>query len=158
MCGIIGYCGGERAVPKILEGLSLLEYRGYDSAGIAVQSGREIETVKCKGRVQELKERLRSCVLPPSTCAIGHTRWATHGAPLDENAHPHSVGKVTLVHNGVLENAMDIKRELVKDGIRFASRTDTEVAAALIDRLEELTAARAASPRYLPTTQESKAL
>lgn len=134
MCGIIGYCGQESAVPKILEGLSLLEYRGYDSVGLAVQSGREIETVKCKGRVEDLKDRIRSHVLPPSSCAIGHTRWATHGAPLDENAHPHVVGKVTLVHNGVLENAMDIKRELVKDGIRFTSRTDTEVAAALIDR------------------------
>ncbi len=134
MCGIIGYCGEERAAPKILEGLSLLEYRGYDSVGLALQNETEIEIVKCKGRVEDLKDRLRSRILPPSECAIGHTRWATHGSPVDENAHPHSIGKVTLVHNGILENAMEIKRRLVKDGTVFASRTDTEVAAALIDR------------------------
>lgn len=134
MCGIIGYSGKEQAVSKILEGLSLLEYRGYDSVGIAVQNGREIQSVKCQGRVENLKDRLHSVILPPSVCAIGHTRWATHGAPTDENAHPHTIGKVTLVHNGILENAMDIKSPLLADGVRFASHTDTEVAAALIDR------------------------
>lgn len=134
MCGIIGYSGREQALPKILEGLSLLEYRGYDSVGIAVQNGREVQSVKCQGRVENLKDRLHSVILPPGVCAIGHTRWATHGAPTDENAHPHTIGKVTLVHNGILENAMDIKHLLLADGVRFASRTDTEVAAALIDR------------------------
>ncbi len=137
MCGIIGYNGEERALPKILQGLSHLEYRGYDSIGIAVQNAGEVECVKCRGRVKDLKEKLRVHPLPESHCAIGHTRWATHGAPSDENAHPHSIGKVTLVHNGIVENAMDIKRELLEGGVRFSSETDTEVVAALIDRCYE---------------------
>ena len=135
MCGIIGYTGTEEATPKIMKGLSILEYRGYDSAGLAVVGERQIATVKCCGRIKNLEEKLRQAAnLPQGCCAIGHTRWATHGGVTDENAHPHTAGGVTLVHNGIIENEKDWRKQLAADGYRFSSETDTEVAAALFDR------------------------
>ena len=132
MCGIIGYTGHANAVPKITKGLSVLEYRGYDSVGIAAKTEDGIQTVKCRGRIDALEERLRVAELDRSSCAIGHTRWATHGGPSDINAHPHRVGGVVLVHNGIIENYKELKSELQKAGRSFLSETDTEVAAAVL--------------------------
>ncbi len=128
MCGIIGYTGRKNAVPKITEGLSVLEYRGYDSAGIAVQN-KENEIVKCRGRVADLCKLLAAHPIEGHT-AIGHTRWATHGEPNDINAHPHRVGRVTLVHNGIIENYRELAADL---NAEMLSQTDTEVAAAIIN-------------------------
>lgn len=133
MCGIIGYTGTGNAVPKMLKGLSVLEYRGYDSVGIAAQVGTETDVVKCRGRIHALEEKLRDEPIEGSRCAIGHTRWATHGGPSDRNAHPHRAGNVVLVHNGIIENYKTLKEELSAKGARFLSETDTEVAAALLD-------------------------
>ena len=135
MCGIIGYTGTANAVPKMLKGLSVLEYRGYDSVGIAAQvgDGTHTEVVKCKGRIHALEEKLRDEPVEGSHCAIGHTRWATHGGPSDRNAHPHRAGNVTLVHNGIIENYKSLKEELTARGVTFLSETDTEVAAALLN-------------------------
>lgn len=133
MCGIIGYTGTSDAVPKMLKGLSVLEYRGYDSVGIAAQVGSETKLEKCKGRIGALEERLRDRPIENSHCAIGHTRWATHGGPSDANAHPHRAGNVVLVHNGIIENYKELKTELAEKGVSFLSETDTEVAAALIN-------------------------
>lgn len=133
MCGIIGYTGMADAVPKMLRGLSVLEYRGYDSVGIAAEREGRVEVVKCKGRIHALEEKLREEPLCEIHCAVGHTRWATHGGPSDANAHPHRVGYVTLVHNGIIENYRELKEELLSRGVGFLSDTDTEVAAALIN-------------------------
>lgn len=141
MCGIIGYTGHENAVPKITKGLEVLEYRGYDSVGLAARtktdesgaSSGEIVTVKCRGRITALEEMLDKNPIPRSRSAIGHTRWATHGSPSDTNAHPHRQGKVVLVHNGIIENYRELAEELAGCGVKFASETDTEVAAALLD-------------------------
>ncbi len=132
MCGIIGYTGRENAVPKITEGLSVLEYRGYDSVGLAAETDMGVTVVKCRGRIGDLKQKEELGVLA-STCAIGHTRWATHGGPSDTNAHPHRVGRVVLVHNGIIENYKELKERLEGQGVHFVSQTDTEVAAALLD-------------------------
>lgn len=132
MCGIIGYTGRENAVPKITEGLSVLEYRGYDSVGLAAETDVGVAVVKCRGRIGDLKQKEELGTLA-STCAIGHTRWATHGGPSDTNAHPHRVGRVVLVHNGIIENYKELKERLEGQGVHFASQTDTEVAAALLD-------------------------
>ncbi|MBY8886474.1 glutamine--fructose-6-phosphate transaminase (isomerizing) [Streptomyces sp. PTM05] len=135
MCGIVGYIGKRDAAPLLLEGLQRLEYRGYDSAGVAVagKSGA-LRTVKAKGRVRELDDRLPKRFT--GTTGIAHTRWATHGAPSDENAHPHldAEGQVALVHNGIIDNAADLRAKLVADGVEFASETDSEVVAHLIGR------------------------
>ena len=131
MCGIIGYTGSGDAVPKITKGLSVLEYRGYDSVGIAAQAAGETEIVKCGGRIGALCEKLALAPIASGT-AIGHTRWATHGAPNDTNAHPHRAGMVTLVHNGIIENYRALRKELSERGWKTVSETDTEVAAALI--------------------------
>ncbi|MEU6172971.1 glutamine--fructose-6-phosphate transaminase (isomerizing) [Streptantibioticus parmotrematis] len=135
MCGIVGYIGKRDAAPLLLEGLQRLEYRGYDSAGVAVagKSGA-LRTVKAKGRVRELEDRLPKRFT--GTTGIAHTRWATHGAPSDENAHPHldAEGQVALVHNGIIDNATDLRAKLVADGVEFASETDSEVVAHLIGR------------------------
>lgn len=133
MCGIIGYTGTGNAVPKMMKGLSVLEYRGYDSVGIAAQCGEETTIEKCKGRIGALEERLRDRPIEGSHCAIGHTRWATHGGPSDRNAHPHRAGEVILVHNGIIENHRELRDELSMKGVKFLSETDTEVAAALIN-------------------------
>jgi len=132
MCGIIGYTGQANAVPKITKGLSVLEYRGYDSVGLAASIGDGIQTVKCRGRVDSLEARLQEQGVASSHCAIGHTRWATHGGPSDINAHPHRVGDVVLVHNGIIENYKELKASLEAAGVVFLSETDTEVAAAQI--------------------------
>lgn len=133
MCGIIGYTGSANAVPKMMKGLSVLEYRGYDSVGVAAQEGDGTRIVKCKGRIGALEEKLRDDPIEQSHCAIGHTRWATHGGPSDANAHPHRAGEVILVHNGIIENYKELRSELSEKGVTFLSETDTEVAAALIN-------------------------
>ena len=135
MCGIIGYTGGENAVPRLLEGLESLEYRGYDSAGIAVFDGNNtLKVVKSKGRLALLRDKIDHLSEKLSAhCGIGHTRWATHGEPSDINAHPHGTPRVYIVHNGIIENYHEIKDFLVGKNYDFVSETDTEIAAKLID-------------------------
>ena len=133
MCGIIGYTGKKSVIPILLEGLATLEYRGYDSAGIAVQKNG-LQTIKAKGRLALLKEKLSGCTyLDDATCGIGHTRWATHGEPSDTNSHPHGTERLALVHNGIIENYMEIAAFLAEQGYTFVSQTDTEIAAKLVD-------------------------
>lgn len=132
MCGIIGYNGSEDVFPRLLTGLKSLEYRGYDSAGVAAVCDGAIATVKSVGRIAMLEEKLAAAPLS-SRCGIGHTRWATHGEPSDRNAHPHSTKRLSLVHNGIIENYAEIKRALEERGYAFDSETDTEVAAKLLD-------------------------
>lgn len=135
MCGIVGFVGSEQAAPILLEGLRRLEYRGYDSAGIAIRD-EEVTVIKEKGRIQNLQELVDS-ENPQGTIGIGHTRWATHGVPDKVNAHPHKSmnGVVTLVHNGIIENYIELKEELISKGYEFKSQTDTEVIAQLFDSL-----------------------
>ena len=136
MCGIVGYTGTEAAAPILLEGLSKLEYRGYDSAGIAVRKDDgEISVVKAKGRLHVLAEKTDDGRAVKGSCGIGHTRWATHGEPSEGNAHPHCSddGNVVGVHNGIIENYQEIKEKLIKNGYTFHSETDTEAAIKLID-------------------------
>lgn len=137
MCGIVGYIGQQQALPFLLDGLSHLEYRGYDSAGVAVLSDGTLTVVKAKGRLLELQERLHRRNVC-GTVGIGHTRWATHGAPSDENAHPHvsESGRYAVVHNGIIENYALLKEQLMQQGISFQSDTDTEVVAQLLDTCE----------------------
>ncbi|HOX42164.1 MAG TPA: glutamine--fructose-6-phosphate transaminase (isomerizing) [Myxococcota bacterium] len=135
MCGIVGYAGPREATPILMEGLSRLEYRGYDSAGLAVHDGADIRILRSPGKLARLAGLLEGRQLP-GTLGIGHTRWATHGPPSEQNAHPHASGDVVLVHNGILENHAELRRALEKKGRRFTSQTDTEVFAHLID--EEL--------------------
>lgn len=132
MCGIVGYVGkNKKCLPVIISGLETLEYRGYDSAGIAYKKDDKINVVKQKGKIINLKEKIN--LNDESNLGIGHTRWATHGKPTIENSHPHNVGKITIVHNGIIENYIELKEELIKEGYKFKSETDTEVACALID-------------------------
>lgn len=136
MCGITGYNGTKQAAPVLLAGLEKLEYRGYDSAGIAVRDGdKPVEVVKAKGRLRILAEKTDEGRAVAGTCGIGHTRWATHGEPSENNAHPHCSddGNVVAVHNGIIENYQELKEKLLKHGYRFYSETDTEVAVKLID-------------------------
>ena len=136
MCGIVGYVGEQQAAPILLEGLSKLEYRGYDSAGIAVRDdSAEISVVKAKGRLKILSEKTDNGRSVHGTCGIGHTRWATHGEPSENNAHPHCTDdrSVVLVHNGIIENYQELKDKLVKSGYTFYSQTDTEIAVKLVD-------------------------
>ena len=137
MCGIVGYIGEAQAAPILLAGLGKLEYRGYDSAGIAVRDDAtgKIEIVKEKGRLRALVEKTDNGKAVPGTCGIGHTRWATHGEPSAQNAHPHCTEdrSVVLVHNGIIENYQELKEKLLKSGYTFYSQTDTEVAVKLID-------------------------
>ena len=137
MCGIIGYIGKESPIEILINGLKSLEYRGYDSAGIALKSKDEIEVIKSVGKIVNLEEKVKCRELIPSHLGIAHTRWATHGKPSEENAHPHTVGKVTLVHNGIIENAEELREKLKKEGVTFNSETDTEVVAALINKYYE---------------------
>lgn len=134
MCGIVGYIGDRRAVDFLLEGLTKLEYRGYDSAGIAVNCGENIFIEKAVGRLDSLKEKLKNN-LPSGTVGIGHTRWATHGRPSDVNAHPHTDcrGNFVVVHNGIIENYLPLKENLIARGHKFISETDTEVVAHLLE-------------------------
>ncbi|MEN2994126.1 MAG: glutamine--fructose-6-phosphate transaminase (isomerizing) [Thermodesulfovibrio sp.] len=136
MCGIIGYIGEKNAVSVVIDGLKRLEYRGYDSAGIACLLDGKIKTVKCKGKIKNL-EALIDDSLKDSKMAIGHTRWATHGKPSDENAHPHCSGSIALVHNGIIENYAELKKELQSDGYKFVSQTDTEVIAHLVRKYRQ---------------------
>ncbi|MBQ5430237.1 MAG: glutamine--fructose-6-phosphate transaminase (isomerizing) [Lachnospiraceae bacterium] len=135
MCGIVGYIGDEQAAPVLLDGLEKLEYRGYDSAGIAVFDGKQIQIKKAKGRLKVLEELTHDGANMPGSIGIGHTRWATHGEPNDTNAHPHFNSKKTIavVHNGIIENYLKIRKKLEKNGYKFLSETDTEVVAHLLD-------------------------
>ncbi len=138
MCGIVGYIGKNKAVPVLLEGLSKLEYRGYDSAGIAVNHGGELDVFKCKGRLKNLENIVDKEM--DTVLGIGHTRWATHGAPSDVNAHPHTndAKTIAVIHNGIIENYMELKEWLSEDlGITFQSETDTEVIVHLVDHYYE---------------------
>lgn len=133
MCGIMGYAGGRQALPVLLDGLSRLEYRGYDSAGVAILGTGGLSVDKCEGRLARLVEKVAGGI--PGQVGVGHTRWATHGAPSDANSHPHQDcgGRIALVHNGIIENYYEIKQRLLRDGHHFTSETDTEVIAHLIE-------------------------
>ena len=135
MCGIVGYTGEVQAAPVLLKGLEKLEYRGYDSAGIAVYDGAGIRVAKAKGRLQVLRDLTQDGSLIHGTIGIGHTRWATHGAPSDVNSHPQvsDSGKFAVVHNGIIENYLELKEKLIKKGVTFVSETDTEVVAQLLE-------------------------
>ena len=135
MCGIVGYIGKQQAAPIILDGLSKLEYRGYDSAGMAIYDGHKIQIEKAAGRLKVLEELTHDGSTMPGTAGIGHTRWATHGAPSDVNSHPHFNKEETIavVHNGIIENYLPLKKKLLDKGYEFVSETDTEVLAQLLD-------------------------
>lgn len=135
MCGIVGYIGNQQAAPILLDGLSKLEYRGYDSAGIAMYNDEKVDMVKSKGRLKVLSEMTHDGATLPGTLGIGHTRWATHGSPSDVNAHPHfnKDHSIVVVHNGIIENYLKLKKKLEKHGYEFVSETDTEVIAHLLD-------------------------
>src|SRR5258708_35427123 len=136
MCGIVGYVGKKRVVPVIIEGLRKLEYRGYDSAGIAVAgNGDGLQIRRAEGKLRNLEEIIRAKPLD-GTFGIGHTRWATHGRPTEENAHPHRdcTGRIVVVHNGIVENYLSLKRRLKEEGHQFTTETDTEVIAHLIQK------------------------
>lgn len=134
MCGIIGYIGKEKkAINVIINGLKSLEYRGYDSAGIAIAENNKIKIIKSSGKIKNLEKEIKD--LKESNIGIGHTRWATHGEPSFKNAHPHKNGNVTLVHNGIIENYEEIKKELISNGYKFISDTDSEIACAYIDKI-----------------------
>ncbi|MDX2053142.1 MAG: glutamine--fructose-6-phosphate transaminase (isomerizing) [Polyangiaceae bacterium] len=133
MCGIVGYVGSQECAAILLDGLRKLEYRGYDSAGLAIHDGKKVNIVRAVGKLQNLDRALANQPLAGHT-GIGHTRWATHGKPSEPNAHPHQAGNVAVVHNGIIENHLELKRQLEADGVRFQSDTDTEIVAHLIDR------------------------
>ncbi len=139
MCGIIGYVGSRPAVPLLMNGLKRLEYRGYDSAGVALLEGKKVRVVKKQGKIKALENLLSKRESSPATVGIGHTRWATHGAPNDVNAHPHlsGSGKLALIHNGIIENYGELKKTLLDKGYAFTSETDTEVLANLIEEFFE---------------------
>ena len=136
MCGIVGYIGPKRVVPLILDGLKRLEYRGYDSAGIAVvnQSGK-MEIRRASGKLRNLEDSIRATPLE-GEYGVGHTRWATHGRPTEENAHPHRdcTGEIVVVHNGIIENYLELKRQLIREGHTFLTETDTEIIAHLLEK------------------------
>src|SRR5215813_6795207 len=136
MCGILGYIGPKKVVPVVIEGLRKLEYRGYDSAGIAVvgADGR-LEIRRAPGKLRNLEEAIQKAPLD-GTYGIGHTRWATHGRPTEENAHPHRdcTGEFVVVHNGIIENYLEIKEQLQREGHKFLTETDTEIVAHLVEK------------------------
>ncbi len=135
MCGIVGYIGDKSPEKFLIDGLKKLEYRGYDSSGIALKNNDKIQIIKSTGRISELEEKINETETIPCTLGIAHTRWATHGEANERNAHPHKVGRVTIVHNGIIENSNEIKNRLVNEGIVFKSETDTEVACAVMNEL-----------------------
>ncbi|NRA91209.1 MAG: glutamine--fructose-6-phosphate aminotransferase, partial [Psychroserpens sp.] len=139
MCGIVGYIGHREAYPIILKGLKRLEYRGYDSAGIALFDGTDIKLSKTKGKVDDLQTRLEDEISTDGSLGIGHTRWATHGVPNDINSHPHysNSGNLVIIHNGIIENYESLKKELIKRGYTFKSDTDTEVLVNLIEDVKK---------------------
>ena len=150
MCGIVGYVGGSKVAPILLKGLRSLEYRGYDSAGVAVQTAAGIEVVRAAGKLDHLEQALAAKPVD-GTVGIGHTRWATHGRPNEQNAHPHVAGNVAVVHNGIIENHVELKQELIELGVKFASDTDTEIVAHLVAR------AHAAGANLFDAVRESLA-
>ncbi|MEJ7602387.1 MAG: glutamine--fructose-6-phosphate aminotransferase, partial [Kofleriaceae bacterium] len=137
MCGIIGYVGARQATPILIGGLRKLEYRGYDSAGVSVVDPTvgdgKSRVVRCRGKLQALEDKLIK-EPAPGTIGIGHTRWATHGRPSDENSHPHKVGPISVIHNGIIENHLALRAELSSAGAKFSSETDTEIFAHLVER------------------------
>src|SRR6202167_1116571 len=136
MCGIVGYIGPRKAVPIILDGLKRLEYRGYDSAGVAVLEDNDCLSVRrAQGKLRNLEDALRLSPIDGSY-GIGHTRWATHGRPTEENAHPHRdcTGQIVVVHNGIIENYLELKEQLQREGHKFVTETDTEVVAHLVEK------------------------
>jgi glucosamine--fructose-6-phosphate aminotransferase (isomerizing) len=140
MCGIVGYVGSQDALPVLLSGLEALEYRGYDSSGVALVKDGRITTTRATGKLAELKKLFQAqgaLSQTPATLGIGHTRWATHGRPSENNAHPHSAGRVSLIHNGIIENYLELRADLEQHGCVFKSETDTEVAAHLLNRFLE---------------------
>ena len=139
MCGIVGYIGDRDAYPIIIEGLKRLEYRGYDSAGIALFDGSDIKLSKTKGKVTDLEQRIEEEITKSGNLGIGHTRWATHGVPNDINSHPHysNSGNLVIIHNGIIENYQSLKKELTKRGFSFKSDTDTEVLVNLIEDVKK---------------------
>jgi len=139
MCGIVGYIGHRDAYPIIVKGLQRLEYRGYDSAGVAIFDGTEINLAKTKGKVEDLKKKAKSSISTKGNLGIGHTRWATHGVPNDVNSHPHysNSGNLVIIHNGIIENYESVKKELTKRGYVFHSDTDTEVLVNLIEEVQK---------------------
>ncbi len=138
MCGIVGYVGDKHnAVEVLLDGLKSLEYRGYDSAGIAFIQNDDIKIIKTTGKIKNLEERIKEIDTNNTNIGIGHTRWATHGVPNDINSHPHQVGNVTIVHNGIIENYEQLRQELIDKGYKFISETDTEIACAVIDDINK---------------------
>lgn len=139
MCGIVGYLGHREAYPIIIKGLRRLEYRGYDSAGIALYDGEEINLSKTKGKVEDLKNKADKSISIKGSLGMGHTRWATHGVPNDVNSHPHysNSGELVIIHNGIIENYESIKKELIKRGYTFQSDTDTEVLVNLIEEVKK---------------------
>ena len=146
MCGIVGYVGKRDCAEILLDGLRRLEYRGYDSAGVAIHDGREVQRVRAEGKLRELE---RAYLLDPinGTTGIAHTRWATHGPPVERNAHPHRAGDVVIVHNGIIENYVELKATLKSEGVVFTSDTDTEIVAHLIERALRTSARRTGCPR-----------
>ena len=135
MCGIVGYVGKKQAVPVLIDGLKKLEYRGYDSAGVAVMDNGQIKVKKSKGRLSVLEEKLKEGEPLNGVMGIGHTRWATHGEPSDTNSHPHlsRSGRFAVVHNGIIENYLKLRRNLIEKGFEFISETDTEVIAHMVE-------------------------
>ena len=135
MCGIVGYIGPREAYPIIIEGLKRLEYRGYDSAGIALFDGTDLKVCKTKGKVVDLENKLPANITSTGHIGIGHTRWATHGVPNDVNSHPHysNSGNLVIIHNGIIENYESLRKELINRGFTFKSDTDTEVLVNLIE-------------------------
>ena len=134
MCGIVGYIGHQNALDVIISGLEKLEYRGYDSAGVAVFGQGKVQTFRAQGKLAELKKVLLKNPPTENHLGIGHTRWATHGKPSENNAHPHTAGRVSLIHNGIVENYIELREQLKKEGRKFTSETDTEIAAHLLDK------------------------
>ncbi|MGM0538422.1 MAG: glutamine--fructose-6-phosphate transaminase (isomerizing) [Thermodesulfobacteriota bacterium] len=136
MCGIIGYSGHRPAIPVIMDGLRRLEYRGYDSAGVAYVQNKQLDTIRAQGKLDQLAARIETCDVVHATTGLGHTRWATHGLPTEHNAHPHRdmESRLALVHNGIIENYYGLKHELQAEGVEFSSETDTEVLVHLISR------------------------
>src|SRR3954454_13066882 len=150
MCGIIGIVGKTEVAPRLMDGLRRLEYRGYDSAGICTLVDGRLDRRRAEGKLDNLARRLAEAPLP-GTIGIAHTRWATHGAPTEDNAHPHIVGDVSIVHNGIIENFKPLRDELIAEGREFKSQTDTEVVAHLVDReLKRGLAPREAVAAVLP--------
>ena len=135
MCGIVGYVGDQPLLPVLIEGLRKLEYRGYDSAGVAVVRNGELDIRRSAGKLSKLEDVIATRPIN-GEYGIGHTRWATHGRPTEENAHPHQdcKGRIVVVHNGIIENYLELKRALIAEGHKFVTETDTEVVAHLVEK------------------------